>query len=91
MPKHPEGTKWVGYLFNREGYHGGGTPLFSVEEAYTFCLDNWRTSYEVRIVDPTEEYTELQAKDGMLICPMPDGTFKRLPCEGIEKALGAQL
>lgn len=87
---YPEGTKYVGFLFDREGFHGPGQPLFSVEDAYCFCFANWRYSYEVRITDPEEEATVLHVLDGWLICPMPDGTLKKLPCEGVEIMLARE-
>ena len=81
--------KWYGYLFDTKGCHGSGTPLFSVEDAFNFCLKYWRTNYEVRIVDPTEEYTAMQAINGELIVPITDG-LQRIPLVELERKLGGQ-
>lgn len=90
MKNYPPGTKFVGFLFDANGWHSEGEPLFSVEEAYKFCLDHWRLTDEVRITDPTEEFTELQAQGGELICPMPDGSLKRMPLPELERAIKAE-
>lgn len=85
-PKYPPGTQYVGFLFDAEGYHTPGTPLFSVQDAYRYVVDNWRSSHEVRITEPDEEATVLLATAGVLVYPTPDGTLKNLPCEGVERA-----
>ena len=65
-----------GYCLNPAD--GSWTPpvrLESAEAAYRYCALHHGWAPEIRITD-TEDFVVLHVVDHVLICPMPDGTFR---------------
>lgn len=64
------------YCLNPEG--GSWTPpvhLDTAAQAYTYCGLHHRWAHEIRVCDE-EDFVVLHVVDHVLICPMPDGTFR---------------